>query len=51
MKLGILTISDSVPTGKRVDTSGPKIQEVLGPYFSSVEAAVCCDDIDAIVIT
>lgn len=49
MKLGILTISDSVPIGKRVDTSGPKIQEVLSPFFSSVEYAVCNDDVSEIV--
>ena len=49
MKLGILTISDSVPIGKRVDTSGPKIKEVLSPFFGLVEYAVCNDDISQIV--
>lgn len=49
MKLGILTISDSVPIGKRVDTSGPKIQEVLSPFFHSVEYKVCNDDVAEIV--
>lgn len=49
MKLGILTISDSVPAGKRIDTSGPKIQELLGPFFRSVEYRVCSDDVDEIV--
>jgi molybdopterin adenylyltransferase len=49
MRLGILTISDSVPAGKRVDTSGPKIQEVLGPFFHSVDYKVCSDDVAEIV--
>lgn len=48
MKLGILTISDSVPIGKRVDTSGPKIKEVLSPFFGLVEYAVCNDDVSEI---
>ena len=45
MKLGVLTISDSVPIGKRIDTSGPKIQEVLSPFFGETEYAVCNDDV------
>jgi len=49
MKLGILTISDSVPVGKRIDTSGPKIQEIVGPFFSAVEYAVCNDDVNEII--
>lgn len=49
MKLGILTISDSVPIGQRVDTSGPKIQEVLGPFFHAVEYKVCNDDVAEII--
>lgn len=48
MKLAILTISDSVPVGKRVDLSGPKIKEILGPFFNTVEYRVCTDDVDAI---
>jgi|GEM_PF-5004516 Molybdopterin biosynthesis enzymes len=49
MKMGILTISDSVPLGKRVDTSGPKIQEVLSPFFAASEYAVCSDDVGEII--
>lgn len=48
MKLAILTISDSVPVGKREDLSGPKIKEILGPFFGNVEYQVCTDDVDAI---
>ena len=49
MKLGILTISDSVPIGKRIDASGPKIQEILGPFFHSTEYRICNDDINEIL--
>jgi molybdenum cofactor synthesis domain-containing protein len=49
MKLGILTISDSVPVGKRVDESGPKIQESLGPFFHSTEYRLCNDDVSEIL--
>lgn len=48
MKLGILTISDSVPVGKRQDLSGPKIDEVMAPLFAEVFYLVCTDDITAI---
>ena len=44
MKLGILTISDSVPIGKRTDLSGPKIQELIGHYFKENLYQVCTDD-------
>ncbi len=49
MRLGILTISDSVPVGKREDLSGPKIKEILGPFCSEVLYKVCTDDIEEIV--
>lgn len=49
MKLGVLTISDSVPAGKREDLSGPKIKEILGPFCSEVLYKVCSDDIEEIV--
>lgn len=48
MKLGILTISDSVPFGKRQDLSGPKIDEIMGPLFAEVSYRICTDDVTAI---
>jgi molybdopterin adenylyltransferase len=44
MKLGILTISDSIPLGKRTDLSGPRIRELIGCYFSETLYRVCTDD-------
>lgn len=44
MKLGVLTISDSVPLGKRVDLNGPKIQELLDHYFNETIYQICTDD-------
>lgn len=49
MKLGILTISDSVPSGKRQDLSGPKIRELLGHYFEETIYRTCTDDKEDIV--
>lgn len=45
MKLGILTISDSVPIGRRVDTTGPKIREILSPFFEAVLYEVSTDNV------
>lgn len=50
MRLGILTISDSVPTGKRIDASGPQIRELLGHYFEETLYRTCTDYPEQIIL-
>lgn len=48
MKLGVLTISDSVPSGKREDQSGPYIIEALGHFFHESRYLTATDDAEDI---
>jgi molybdopterin adenylyltransferase len=49
VRIGVLTLSDKGSQGKRVDESGPVVQELLAAVGEMAHVAVLPDDLESIV--